>query len=309
MRFDKLDLNLLVALEALIGEQSVTGASKRLFLSQPAVTAALNRLRKYFGDELLVLDGRQMRLTYKAEQLATPVRQALELIRSEITQPGNFDPLTSTRRFVFIASDYMLTVLIADVIARVAKKAPGVRIEIINSSNDAREQFDRAEADFLITVKPFAMEQHPSIALFRDEHVLVSWKGSSFEEVISRDAFLKAGHVAAAFGRDRSPALSEQSLEQFRETRKIELVVPSFSALAQSVVGTERLATMHRKLAEHFLPLYPIRIHPVPVPIASIEQLLQWHRLRAQDSGMSWLRNEIAQHSAEKFGAIHQDHR
>jgi LysR family nod box-dependent transcriptional activator len=81
MRSDKLDLNLLVALDALISEQSVTEASRRLYLSQPAVTSALNRLRQYFGDDLLVLEGRQMRLTYKAEELAAPVRQALELIR------------------------------------------------------------------------------------------------------------------------------------------------------------------------------------------------------------------------------------
>lgn len=301
MRFDKLDLNLLVALDALIGEQSVTGASRRLFLSQPAVTSALNRLRDYFGDELLVLEGRQMRLTYKAEQLAAPVRQALELIRSEITQPGNFDPKTSTRRFVIIASDYIQTVLVADVIANVSNLAPAVGIEILRPSSDAQERFDRAEADLLITVKPYAMESHPRIDLFCDEHVVVSWAGSGYGEEITEETFLAAGHVATTFGRDRRPALSEFSLERYGERRRIELLVPSFSALAQSVVGTQRLATMHRKLAEHFLPFYPIRIHPVPVEVAPIEQVVQWHRLRQRDSGMRWLRDQIVGQSATKF--------
>lgn len=304
MRFDKLDLNLLVALDALISEQSVTGASKRLFLSQPAVTSALNRLRDYFGDELLVLEGRQMRLTYKAEKLAAPVKQVLELIRSEITQPGNFDPSTSTRRFVVISSDYIQTVLMAEVIAEVSRQAPKVSVEILRPSSDTEERFERAEADLMITVRPFHLDNHPSMPLFTDEHVLVSWTGADYADEISEDEFLAAGHVAATFGRDRRPALSEISLEHLRDQRRIELLVPSFSALAQSVVGTQRLATMHRKLAEHFLPLYPIRLHRVPVPIAPIEQILNWHRLRAQDSGMQWLRNLIVARCSDKFGNL-----
>lgn len=303
MRFDKLDLNLLVALDALISEQSVTEASRRLFLSQPAVTSALNRLRQYFGDDLLVLEGRQMRLTYKAEELAAPVRQALELIRSEITQPGQFDPKESSRKFVIIASDYIHTILLAEVIATVAREAPRVMIEIIRPSTDATERFERAEADLMLTVEPFSLDQHPSVPLFQDEHVLISWTGSRHGDVISPEQFLTAGHVAASFGRDRRPALSELSLEKFREQRRIELVVPSFSALAQSVVGTERLATMHRKLAEHFLPFYPIRMHMLPVPIAPIQQVLNWHRLRNRDAGMQWVKSLIVAQSAAKFGS------
>jgi LysR family nod box-dependent transcriptional activator len=302
MRFDKLDLNLLVALDALISERSVTAASKRLCLSQPAVTAALNRLRDYFGDDLLVLEGRQMRLTYKAEQLAAPVNQTLELIRREITQPGDFDPLTSTRKFVIISSDYVQTVLLGEALAQAASLAPLVRFEIIRPSTDAVERFERSEADLIISVKPLCPPQHPAIPIFNDEHVLVSWRDSDFDEVISTERFLASGHVVATFGLDRSPALSEISLEHFRETRRIELLVPSFSALAQSVVGTQRIATMHRKLAEHFLPFYPIRIHESPVPIAPIEQILVWHRLRSRDSGMKWLRGLILNQSTGKFG-------
>lgn len=302
MRFDRLDLNLLVALDALISEQSVTEASRRLYLSQPAVTSALNRLRQYFGDDLLVLEGRQMRLTYKAEELAAPVRQALELIRSEITQPGQFDPKESSRKFVIIASDYIHTILLAQVIAQAAREAPRVMFEIIRPSTDATERFERAEADLMLTVEPFSLAQHPSVPLFQDEHVLISWAGSSHGDAISTEEFLAAGHVAASFGRDRRQALSELSLEKFREQRRIELIVPSFSALAQSVVGTDRLATMHRKLAEHFVPFYPIRIHSLPVPIAPIQQVMNWHRLRNRDAGMQWLKNMIAACSADKFG-------
>lgn len=302
MRFDKLDLNLLVALDALISEQSVTGAAKRLYLTQPALTSALNRLRQYFQDDLLVLEGRHMRLTYKALQLAAPVKHALELIRSEITQPGDFDPATSDRMFTIIASDYIQSVLLAEIIAELAGKAPRVAYEIIRPSTASNERFERAEADLMFTVRQFALEGHPSARLFTDEHVVVSWVEADFGKSITVGEYLSAGHVAASFGQDRMPALSEISLQQFRDQRRIELLVPSFSALAQSVVGTQRLATVHRKLAEHFRQLYPIRLHKVPVPIDPIEQMLSWHRLRAQDSGMKWLRDTIIARSAAKFG-------
>ncbi len=301
MRFDKLDLNLLVALDALISERSVTGASKQLCLSQPAVTSSLNRLREYFEDDLLVLEGRQMRLTYRAEQLAEPVKQTLALIRSEITQPREFNPATSNRKFVIISSDYMQTVLLADVISEVAREAPKVIVEVVRPSSDSEERFERSEIDISITVKHFLLEKHPAASLFKDEHVLVTWNESKYGNIITRDQFLEAGHVAATFGRDRRPALSEISLQDLREQRRVELLVPSFSALAQSVVGTDRIALMHRKLAEHFRPLYAIRLHPVPMPIAPIEEVLQWHRLRTRDAGLQWLKNLIIARSEATF--------
>src|SRR5687767_5141559 len=106
MRFERLDLNLLVALDVLIEERSVSVAANRLFLSQPALSGALNRLREYFNDELLVQSGRQMILTPKAEELRAPVREALMFIRSRITTPSDFDPATAQRKFILVASDY-----------------------------------------------------------------------------------------------------------------------------------------------------------------------------------------------------------
>src|ERR1700682_3675066 len=104
MRFDRLDLNLPVALDALVEDRSVSGAARRLHLSQPAVTGALQRLREFFDDELLVQHGRRMLLTPKAEELIAPVRRALLQIRSEITRPTGFDPMTVQRHFVIVAS-------------------------------------------------------------------------------------------------------------------------------------------------------------------------------------------------------------
>ena len=131
MRFDRLDLNLLVAFDVLGHEQNVSAAARTLNLSQSAVSGALNRLRDYFGDELLVPSGRRMILTPKAQQLVEPVRQALLMIRSNITTPANFDPASTERRFVIVASDYAYNVFLAEALKVAGREAPGASFDVI----------------------------------------------------------------------------------------------------------------------------------------------------------------------------------
>ena len=115
MRFERLDLNLLVALDALLDERSVSLAADRIFLSQSATSSALGRLREYFGDDLLVVKGRQMVLTARAEQLVEPVRAVLEQIRTTISVSPPFDPATCDRTLRMMASDYVTEVLLSQV--------------------------------------------------------------------------------------------------------------------------------------------------------------------------------------------------
>ena len=117
MRFRGLDLNLLVALQALLDERSVSGAADRLHMTQPAMSQALGRLRSYFGDELLVPSGKAHRLTARALTLVGPVRDALRIVEGAIVNPATFDPLQSTRQFVVHASDYAMAVVLSAAIA------------------------------------------------------------------------------------------------------------------------------------------------------------------------------------------------
>lgn len=289
MRFDRLDLNLLVALDALLDCRGVSDAARRLNLSQPAVTGALNRLRQFFEDELLVLSGRRMLLTPKAEALVRPVRRTLMMIRSEITQPGHFDPATARRRFNIAVSDYAYTILLADLIAKAAQLAPGISFELVPPSSQAAERLERAEIDLFITVAPFAMAHHPQLPLWRDEEVVISWTKAGYPERIDVDAFFEAGHAVALFGPDRQPSLTDVYLSQTERERHVELLLPNFSALPQAVVGTRRLATMHRLYAEHFAHLYPIRLHDAWQPFPEIIEIAQWHGVREKDPGLRWL--------------------
>jgi LysR family nod box-dependent transcriptional activator len=288
MRFDGLDLNLLVALEALIEERHVSAAARRIHLSQPAVTGALKRLREYFDDELLVQRGRRMFLTPKAESLAEPVHRALLQIRGEITRAGSFDPATTARHFVISASDYAYTILLAEVIAKAATLAPAVTFEIIPLNEQTNECFDRAEIDLLLIVKKLSLPNHNFIELWQDEEVVISWAEAGFDN-IDKETFFASGHAVATFGLERRPSIADSHIISNGWKRHVEVQLPEFGALCQAVVGTKRLATMHRRYAQHFAKLYPIKLHDTWEPFPHIIEGMQWHNVRNSDPGLQWL--------------------
>lgn len=288
MRFDGLDLNLLVALEALIEEKHVSAAARRIHLSQPAVTGALKRLREYFEDELLVQRGRKMFLTPKAEALAEPVHRLLLQIRGEITRAGSFDPATTTRHFVISASDYSYTILLADVIVKAASIAPSVTFEIIPPSEQVNLRFSRAEIDLNITLESLATPGHAFTELWRDEQVIISCKDAGFGEIDS-DTFFSCGHAVATFGMQRRPTVADAFIAEKGWKRKVEVQLPGFGSVCQAIVGTKRLATLHRRYVSHYEKLYPIKMHKTWTPFPVIIEGMQWHNVRDDDPGLQWL--------------------
>jgi LysR family transcriptional regulator, nod-box dependent transcriptional activator len=289
MRFERLDLNLLVALDVLIEDKSVSAAARRLCLSQPAISGSLNRLREYFGDELLVPSGRSMILTPKAEELRDPVREALMLIRTKITTPLAFDPSTDQRRFVVTASDYAFNVLLADVMAQAALIAPGLSFDLVPTTRSAPEQLERGEIDLFITISTYMIEGHPHVPLWQDEHCVIAWSEGRFGNELSPQDFLTAGHAVAYFGSDRQPAFTESYFGQQGINRQIAVRLPNFSILPQAVVGTDRVATMYRLHAEYFAKFLPLTIHRPPLPLPDVTEEVQWHKVRHKDDGLQWL--------------------
>ena len=294
MRYDRLDLNLLVALDILLDEKSVSAAARRLNLSQPAVTGALNRLREYFGDDLLVQSGRRMLLSPKAEELRDPVRRALLQIRAEITRPGDFDPATTRRHFMIVASDYAYAILLADVLARMAAEAPNVSVEVMPPSPRTGEMFDRAEIDLFITISEYTIADHPAELLFQDQTVVICCKDAGYDR-IDAETFYAASHAVALFGAARLPSFPDREVAELGRERRIDVLLPSFSLLPQAVLGMRRMALMHQLHAKQFAKLYPIELHPSPVPIAPINEVAQWHAIRDRDPGVSWFRKILGE--------------
>ena len=300
MNFRGLDLNLLVALDALLAEKSTTRAGEKICLSQPAVSGALARLRHFFGDELLVQVGHKMVLTPLAEELAGPVRHALLNVESVVNRDSTFDPATSTRRFRIMLSDYAATVLMSCLLPALQREAPGIRIEMISNSESPLPAIEQGEVDLLVIPRQFSSVSLPSEELFTDHYVCIAWTGNrSCVKKLTMDDYLRLGHVAARFGRAQQVSADEQFMTEMGIVRRIEVVVMSFNMIPQMVLNTDRIATMHSRLAHLFANTLPLRIIEPPLEIPNIVEVMNWHKIRDQDRGLSWLRQKLKEAAAE----------
>lgn len=304
MHFHQLDLNLLVALHALLDEKNITQAGKRLYLTQSAMSGALARLRQYFGDELLVQVGRKMVPTPLGESLIEPVREILIQVKATIeTRPG-FDPCSSSRRFSLMMSDYCATVLMLEVTQRAEKLAPQVTFEVL--SNNVEDPFgflDRADIDALVMPANLLQPDHPQEVLFEDDFVCIAWsENDAIGEAISLEQYLELGHVSCEFNRGRTPMADEWYLRHHGHSRRIEVITTTFNAIPLNVVNTRRIATIQRRLAEYYAAILPIRLLPSPVEFPVLVETAQWHRLFDGDPGIAWLR-QLLKDSAARVAA------
>ncbi|MEY4268870.1 MAG: hypothetical protein RLZZ58_86 [Pseudomonadota bacterium] len=301
MRFERLDLNLLVALDALLTERSVSLAAERICLSQSATSSALGRLRDYFGDELLVIKGRQMVLTARAEGLVEPVRAVLEQIRSTIAVSPTFDPATSDRSIAFMASDYSTEVLLAGALRDLEQAAPHMYFEIQSMNDQPVETLERGQIDLLLTIDYAISTEHPSQMLFEDDYVVIGCaENPAMAGDMTRALYLELGHITARHGRARAPSFDDQFMRTQPQQRRIEIVAPTFLSIPGLVVGTRRIATVHRRHAAVVARYRPIIVREVPFDIPPIRESLQWHISNDNDPAIRWLVERLVAAAAEQ---------
>jgi len=294
MRFNRLDLNLLVALDVLLEEQNITRAAARLHMTQSATSGVLARLRTYFEDDLLVQVGRKMMPTALAHELEQPVREVLMTIQSSITVKPVLDPSTSKRHFRIAASDYVVSVLLSDAIQRINALAPQVTFEMVSLTEQTFQALNRGQVDLLVIPDHYLPEDQPSQVLFNEDHVCVVWQNNTLVgDEISLEQYMDMGHVAVSFGRTRLLAIEEWFMSQYDCQRRLEVITHDFNTLPQLVVGTQRIATMHRRLARLYTERWPLRMLPTPVPTPTIQEHLVWHRSMDRDPMLRWVREQI----------------
>jgi DNA-binding transcriptional LysR family regulator len=294
LRLNHFDLNLLVALDALLTEHSTTRAGKRVNLSQPAMSCALARLRSYFNDPLLSQVGRNLVPTPLGASLAQPVRELL--LRTEATLDSRpiFEPATARRTFRLLMSDYVSTVFMAEFTTRAEQIAPNVSFEILPISLNSIDAIESGDIDLLLMPDQFLPPGIRSEVLFEEHYVCVAWAGNPhIGERITRSEFLKLGHVVARPGPypRRQPAVDELFFQREGHERRIDVVVGEFSVLPHYVVGSTRIATMHNRLAQLYAGYIPLKILPLPFDMPVIREATAWNRLRDQDLGLAWVRN------------------
>ena len=292
MRFNRLDLNLLVALDALLTECSITRAAQRLNLSQSATSNALARLREYFGDELLVQVGRRMELTPRAQGLQEAVRDVLVRVDSAIAIPPEFDPSTSDRVFRIFVSDYTQMVLVPHALALASAARCTARFEFLPQVSNPQRSLERGEADLLIIPRGFLSPDHPDEVLYTEEFLCVVWRdGPLARGELTFERYLAAGHVAMQPQGGIGDSFEGWFAKRYGVTRRVAVTTYGFSSLPAMVVGTDMIATVHARLARALQPAWPIELLTPPLPITAMEQGLQWHKYRSMDPGLVWLRS------------------
>ena len=294
MRYQRIDLNLLVALDVLLAEQNVTRASERLHMTQSATSGVLARLRDYFGDPLLVAMGRSMKLTPLAESLVQPVRDIILRIDSTISIKPDFDPAQAQRHFIIIASDYVARVLLAEVLRRVSQVAPGLSFDLRPTHAGMAADLDQGQADFLVTPAHLTVEAHPQALLFEDTYqVIACAQHPTLGETIGLDEYTALGHVVYQDDKGGNPWFEQWYSNQYGRTRRIEVVTHAFNLMPRFIVGTRRIATIQTRLAQQFEQSMPIRVQAPPMATPRLTEMLQWHSLRDSDPGTAWMRDQI----------------
>lgn len=300
----RFDLNLLVALDALLEERNVSKAAARLGLSQPAMSRALGRLRKSFGDQLLVRGQHGYVPTSRAEDLIAPVRRVLQESRA-LLEPGAFDPKTSRAQFRITTNDHCGFVLMPDLIGAIRAQAPGIDIEVTRLDGDSLDHLANGDADLLIgRPPPIARAGHlvqllleePYVCALRDGHPAM--KGG-----ITLKDYCAYPHCAA----DANGFLTgdiDAALTALGEQRRIALRTSDFIAALFIVASSDLIQTAPRSLAEQIAPAAGLALADLPFKIAPAPIGQIWHERHQTDPGHAWLRAQVKQNA---LGTVNVD--
>lgn len=294
MRFNRLDLNLLIGLDVLLTECNITRAAGRLCLSQSTASGILARLREYFGDELLVQSGRSMVPTPLALSLMEPVREILVKIKQTVEKVTEFHPETTLRHFRLVASDYFSSVVMTRLVAHLNLVAPFVTVEIVQPNERSMLQMERGEIDMVVLPERYLSRSLPSETLFSDHFSCIAWnRNLEVGAQLSESDYLRLGHVVTAFGSHQEFAFDEFFLRSVGMNRRIEVTCTAFNLLPQFVINTQRIATVQHTLAKQLARHYPIRVLDLPIKMPRIIECMQWHTSKHNDPAHIWLRSVL----------------
>jgi DNA-binding transcriptional LysR family regulator len=285
MNLSSIDLNLLVALDALISEVHVGRAARKIGLSQPAVSHALNRLRELFADPLLVRVGSRMELTPRAAGLQEPLVEALQKVQSLLVA-DSFEPGRSSRRFSVMMPDHIAHLFVPALVNRVRSDAPGVRLAVLQWQSPASLKIDRVRSiDLLISCSTTEIAGFQKEPLFTDTEVTVVRKEHpSASRMKYLKTFLNSSHVAVV-GRGL-----DSWLQQERLARQIGLRVSSYLQALQVVARADLIAFVPKRLAESLAGPLSLAVLPPAIDPGKYREYLFYPRRAVQDPGSAWLR-------------------
>jgi DNA-binding transcriptional LysR family regulator len=300
MQLNRFDLNLLLTLDALLHEKNVTRAAERVFISQPAMSAALQKLREFFDDPLLVRVGRDMQLTPRGLSLVEPVREVLLRIQATLGTQPTFDPGTAQRTFTLIVSADALLRVMPIVFRRLAQEAPGIRCHVEHFSETTLSRLEHGDADVFLglnSLRLFGLREFPESLRIVDLRPVkwlcaVAKDHPTVGDEMTGAQYLALPHV---FGWPSGHTLPLEELVRrllsadldVRATTQGLLEIPFMLA------GTQLVATLPEDLARTLAKLAPVKLLPVPFETPDTREVIIWHERNEPDPGHAWLREVL----------------
>ena len=291
------DLNLLPVALAIYEEKSVSGAARKLGMSQPGVSVALNKLRKALGDPLFVRTVQGMAPTPRALTLIDPTRDILQRLRNDVLATEHFDPATTERRFTIALSDIGEMTFLPRLLDRLRRDAPGASIVSVTlPPTELAAALEQGSVD--LAVGYFPDLKHGNLfqqRLFSHSFICLLSASHPFRDSrLSMRQFLDMGH-AVVKAEGRSQELFEQFLMRRQITRRVVLSTPHFMSIPFVIASSDLVATVPRAVGESFARLADVRLVEPPVAVPAFDLKQHWHRTYAKDGGNAWLRGIFTQ--------------
>ncbi|MEU9449053.1 LysR family transcriptional regulator [Streptomyces sp. NPDC048277] len=302
MNLSRLDLNLVVALRALLEERNVTRAGERIGLSQPAMSAALARLRRHFDDELLARTGNAYELTPLGASLRDRSATACDLLERVFSSQPDFDPAAETREFTLLGSDYGTAVFGAALARAMHREAPGIRLTFRHLQPNVEEN----TATILSTIDGLLLphgiiDGFPAVDLHQDR-----WLCMVADDNPEVGNALTLDHLAelpwAVYQRPYDAPAARQ-LSMLGISPHVEVSVQTFQLLPFMVEGTRRVAMIQERLARKVVRSAAVRVLPCPFEAVPVQEAMWWHPVHAQDAAHIWLRKKAAEVGASLTSA------
>jgi DNA-binding transcriptional LysR family regulator len=293
MNLAAIDLNLLVALDALIAEAHVGRAARKIGLSQPAASHALNRLRDLFADPLLVRVGSRMELTSRALNLRESLSDTLRGVHSLLVS-DSFDPARSSRHFSIMMHDHVAHLIIPPLIKRLQSEAPGIMLHVLPWRSPFSMTPERLRfIDLLISCSTEELAGFARDPLFSDTEVTVVRKGHpSASKMKSLKTFLNSSHVAVV-GEGLTEDPVDSWLKEKGLTRRIALRVPSYLQALQAVAQADLVAFVPRRVAQSLSRPLSLTLIPPPLDAGEYQEFLFHPRRSSNDPASIWLRKLV----------------
>lgn len=295
-----IDLNLLVALDALLLERSVTRAAQRIGMTQSSLSHVLRRLRALLGDPLFIKTPRGMQPTALAAELGPPLRGALGAIEEALRTRPRFDAKRSSRAFTLASSDYGILLLLPRLVARLQRLAPGISLAVRPATDKSAEELCAGELDLLLGAVPPQPADILSrrllsdrfVCLLRAEHPLAR------DGRLSLDQYVALPHLLIS-PMGRGATWVDPVLERLGLRRRIALRVPQYLAAPHIVAETDLVLTIAARVARALRGALPLREVPPPVEIPGFSISAYWHAHRQDDAGHRFLRELLFAIAAE----------